>query len=332
MQIVMSLCSSEWSTVAHPHRTGGHLKRRAMNPQRCAGSEVGVRRADQCSSADRVGTPAGSLSDVAEVGPVLVETSRPALEVSDRTQMVALGPVAAIGEHQVLDSVVRPARPSEEVVDLTPAPDRITAVEARTVLQVADRSHEPGRERNALRAEQMGPQRLVLEVDAGPPRHVARPVELDEWTQHRAEHHQPVRHPGKEPNPVGVSPTQRRDRRALLPVGVVQERHQLPADHLQQRDRVPDERVLDRVQRQFVLVGDAGSGVVDGAATAGVAVQTKPKCCSQGWRTLHRDLAEFALEKGWILGGCCIDERNSMCECGATAYDIDGNPAGPMVD
>jgi hypothetical protein len=37
---------------------------------------------------------------------------------------------------------------------------------------------------------------------------------------------------------------------------------------------------------------------------------------------------ERAERKGWIIGGCCIDDRNSMCECGATAYDIDGIPAG----
>jgi hypothetical protein len=40
---------------------------------------------------------------------------------------------------------------------------------------------------------------------------------------------------------------------------------------------------------------------------------------------------ERAERKGWILGGCCIDERNSMCECGATAYDRDGMPAGAGI-
>ncbi len=40
---------------------------------------------------------------------------------------------------------------------------------------------------------------------------------------------------------------------------------------------------------------------------------------------------ERAERKGLILGGCCVDDRNSMCECGATAYDIDGNPVGAGV-
>jgi len=28
--------------------------------------------------------------------------------------------------------------------------------------------------------------------------------------------------------------------------------------------------------------------------------------------------------EGWYIGGCCIDERVSRCECGATSYDHDG--------
>jgi hypothetical protein len=50
------------------------------------------------------------------------------------------------------------------------------------------------------------------------------------------------------------------------------------------------------------------------------------------WGLVMAEDAERAERKGWILGGCCIDDRHSMCECGATAYDVDGNPAGSMVD
>ncbi len=44
--------------------------------------------------------------------------------------------------------------------------------------------------------------------------------------------------------------------------------------------------------------------------------------------------AREAERKGWYLGGCCIDERVSRCECGATAYDADGRPVGgyPLDD
>jgi hypothetical protein len=31
-----------------------------------------------------------------------------------------------------------------------------------------------------------------------------------------------------------------------------------------------------------------------------------------------------AESEGWHVGGCCIDERMSTCECGATAYDDEG--------
>jgi hypothetical protein len=44
--------------------------------------------------------------------------------------------------------------------------------------------------------------------------------------------------------------------------------------------------------------------------------------------------ARQAERKGWYIGGCCIDERVSRCECGATAYDADGHPVGdyPLDD
>lgn len=34
--------------------------------------------------------------------------------------------------------------------------------------------------------------------------------------------------------------------------------------------------------------------------------------------------AAEAEREGWYIGGCCIDERVSRCECGATSYDSDG--------
>ncbi len=34
--------------------------------------------------------------------------------------------------------------------------------------------------------------------------------------------------------------------------------------------------------------------------------------------------AAEAKRKGWHIGGCCIDERESRCDCGATSYDRDG--------
>jgi hypothetical protein len=33
-----------------------------------------------------------------------------------------------------------------------------------------------------------------------------------------------------------------------------------------------------------------------------------------------------AERKGSHIGGCCIDERVSRCDCGATSYDRDGQP------
>ena len=50
------------------------------------------------------------------------------------------------------------------------------------------------------------------------------------------------------------------------------------------------------------------------------------------WGMVMAEHAERAERKGWIPGGCCTDERHSMCECGATAYDIDGDRAGSTVD
>lgn len=32
-----------------------------------------------------------------------------------------------------------------------------------------------------------------------------------------------------------------------------------------------------------------------------------------------------AKRNGWHIGGCCIDERMSRCECGALSYDDDGH-------
>jgi hypothetical protein len=50
------------------------------------------------------------------------------------------------------------------------------------------------------------------------------------------------------------------------------------------------------------------------------------------WGMVMADDAERAARKGWIIGGCCVDDRHSTCGCGAIAYDIDGNPAGAGFD
>jgi len=55
------------------------------------------------------------------------------------------------------------------------------------------------------------------------------------------------------------------------------------ADHLQQRDRIPDEGVLDVVERPLVLVGDPGFRVVNAAAARRVAVQAEAQRCPQRW-------------------------------------------------
>lgn len=42
-------------------------------------------------------------------------------------------------------------------------------------------------------------------------------------------------------------------------------------------------------------------------------------------------LAE-AEREGWYVGGCCVDERMSRCDCGATSYDDDGRLVDSRVD
>ena len=121
-----------------------HLEGCAVHPQRRAGGEMRVRGGSKGACAARVGPPAGGLRNGGEVSSLSVEADYPLVEVPDGAEMIALGAVAAVGQHQVLDGIIRPARPSKEVVDLPTPTDRITAVEALAVLKVADPSDESG--------------------------------------------------------------------------------------------------------------------------------------------------------------------------------------------
>lgn len=107
-------------------------------------------------------------------------------------EVVTLGQVAAIGEDEVLDGVVGPAGPRQEVIDVTPAGQRVIAVEIAAVLEFAQSRHERQRKRDTVAAEEVRLQGLVLEPDPGPAGDVPTPVQLDQWSKHRSEDNEPV--------------------------------------------------------------------------------------------------------------------------------------------
>jgi hypothetical protein len=50
------------------------------------------------------------------------------------------------------------------------------------------------------------------------------------------------------------------------------------------------------------------------------------------WGLPTEEGAAEAERKGWHIGGCCIDERVSRCDCGATSYNRDGHLIDAGVD
>ena len=82
----------------------------------------------------------------------------PPHEVFRSRQVVRLGTIAAVGDHEIFDCIARPARPSKEVVDLTSRPKLISAVEAPLGLKLAEVGHERPGEGDSIAAEEVGPQ------------------------------------------------------------------------------------------------------------------------------------------------------------------------------
>jgi hypothetical protein len=156
------------------------------------------------------------------------------------------------------------------VIDVPTADDRRVAVEAATLLELMKSGGQAGGERRALDAEQMGLRRGVLEGGVGPAGDVAGPVQVDEWAQQSAEHHQSVSDPGT-PHPVTVLRAETTQRGAFAPVDLVQGRHDPCLDNLQQRDRRAHERALVFVEHLAVQTAESGPDCVQRSAARGFA-------------------------------------------------------------
>lgn len=126
----------------------------------------------------------------------------PSVEVLPRDEMVALRAVASVGQDKILDSVVRPATPRQEMVDLTSPVHSIAAIEACTVLELAETADQSGRKRDPLAAEEMRVQGGVLEVHARPPSDIVGPVHLYQRAQHRPQYHESIGHPREQANAI----------------------------------------------------------------------------------------------------------------------------------
>jgi hypothetical protein len=96
------------------------IESRAMNPKRRASRNVGVGARDQTVGPLRVRGPARINAKLNEIFRMPVPAIPESGEMAGRGKMVALGTVATISEHKILDSIVRPSGPGQKVVDLSP--------------------------------------------------------------------------------------------------------------------------------------------------------------------------------------------------------------------
>ena len=196
-----------------------------------------------------------------------------------RGDVIALRGVASIGNDEVLDGVVGPARPSEEVVHLHLLAQPISAVEAGAVLEIGEVSNERPWEGGAFPTEEMRAELFVLGRYPRPPGDIPNPVQFDERPQYRAEHHEAIHHAVQQSELVAALSPQRRRSGAFGPVDLVQERDGGRADYLEQWDRIPDEGVFHGVQRIRVLAWRDPCGV--GGAPPSASLGGQPQ-------TLHR--------------------------------------------
>jgi hypothetical protein len=163
--------------------------------------------------------------------------------------------VARVGDDEVLDGVVRPPRPRDDVVHLAAGRQRAAAVEAVAALELCQPASQCLREGHPLRAEQVPPQSLLLDVDVVDPGDHPRPVELDQRAQERGETKQVIAGAGAEAHQPATWGVQCGEGHALPPVDVVEEGPVLAADDLEQPERVAGEGLLHHVEAPFVLVG-----------------------------------------------------------------------------
>ena len=88
------------------------------------GYDVAVGAAHQCEGAVRIAEPTRGSGGVSELGAPAVKAITPPLEMVMANEVITLGEVAPVSEDQVLDGVVRPARPRHEVIDVATAAER----------------------------------------------------------------------------------------------------------------------------------------------------------------------------------------------------------------
>ena len=67
---------------------------------------------------------------------MVIDVLEPMVEMRAVGEVITLRAVAVVGGNEVLDRVVRPPGPGEEVVDLNSGPERLTAVEASSLLHL----------------------------------------------------------------------------------------------------------------------------------------------------------------------------------------------------
>jgi hypothetical protein len=137
-----------------------------------------------------------------EASAVGVDVGEPAVEVVGGDEVVALGEVAPVGEDEIFDRVVRPARPGEEVVDVAAVDDRTGAVEAAAALHLDEARDESGWEGGSVDTEQVGVQCAVLEGDTGPAGDITGPVQLDLRPQQRSEYHELIGNAWQQPQHI----------------------------------------------------------------------------------------------------------------------------------
>ena len=84
--------------------------------------------------------------------PVQRQPGGPVVYVREGGQVVALVVVASVGQHQVLDGVVRPTGPGREVIDLGADGDPAPAIKAGMVLEFQQAAPECFGKRDSFRA------------------------------------------------------------------------------------------------------------------------------------------------------------------------------------
>jgi hypothetical protein len=121
-------------------------------------------------------------------------------------------------------------------------------------------------------------------------------MQFDQRSEHWSEYREPIADAGHQAEPIVASPSKCVDRCALRPVDLVQEWDCRRPNDLKQRDRVARERVLDGVDRPFVLVWTNAADVIGFPTASAVSDQAQAQHGAEHRRTGSGELAQFALD------------------------------------